>query len=88
MGLIALAFFDPRSSRDPQRLLESAIGKNADLTLEPKQFKILIFAASVTQDKWYVQLDFVRQFKNTFFGICLCIIFFNKSMKSNKDTAF
>jgi hypothetical protein len=25
MGVIALAFFDPRSSRGPQRLLESAI---------------------------------------------------------------
>ncbi len=27
MGVIALAFFDPRSSRGPQRLLESAIWK-------------------------------------------------------------
>jgi hypothetical protein len=48
MGVIALAFFDLRSSRGPQRLLESAILKNADLALEPERFEILIFAASVT----------------------------------------
>jgi hypothetical protein len=45
MGVIALAFFDPRSSRGPQRLLDSAILKNAYLALEPKGFEILIFAA-------------------------------------------
>ncbi len=43
-----MAFFDPRSSRGPQRLPESAILKNAYLALEPKRFEILIFAASVT----------------------------------------
>ncbi len=48
MGVIALEFFDPRSSRGPQGLLESAIWKNAYLALEPKRFEILIFAASVT----------------------------------------
>jgi hypothetical protein len=48
MGVIALAFFDPRSSRGPQGLLESKIWKNAYLALEPKRFEILIFAASVT----------------------------------------
>jgi hypothetical protein len=48
MGVIALAFFDLRSSRGSQRLLESAIWKNADLALEPKRFDILIFAASVS----------------------------------------
>ncbi len=48
MGVFALTFFDPRSSRGPQGLLESAIWKNAYLALEPKRFEILIFAASVT----------------------------------------
>jgi hypothetical protein len=48
MGVIALAFFDPRTFRGPQRQLESAIGKNADLALEPERFEILIFAALVT----------------------------------------
>ncbi len=43
-----MACFNPRSSRGPQRLLESAIRKNAYLALEPKPFEILIFAASVT----------------------------------------
>ena len=54
MGVIALTFFDPRSSRGPQRLFESAIKKNAYLALEPKPFEILIFAASVT----HILLDF------------------------------
>ncbi len=40
MGVIALAFFDPRSSRGPQSLPESAIWKNAYLALEPKRFEI------------------------------------------------
>jgi hypothetical protein len=48
MGVIVFAFFDPRSSRGPQSLPESAIWKNAYLALEPKWFEILIFAASVT----------------------------------------
>ena len=48
MGVIALAFLDPRSSRGPQRLPESAIWKSAYLALEPKRFEILNFAASVT----------------------------------------
>jgi hypothetical protein len=48
MGVIALAFFDLRSSRGPQGLLESAISKKAFLALEPKRFEILIFAVSVT----------------------------------------
>jgi hypothetical protein len=48
MGVIALVFFHPRSTRGPQGLLESAILKNADLALELERFEILIFAASVT----------------------------------------
>jgi hypothetical protein len=48
MGVIALEFFDPRSSKGPQSLPESAIWKNADLAVEPERFEILIFAASVT----------------------------------------
>jgi hypothetical protein len=48
MGVVALAFFDPNTSRGPQRLPEFAIGKNADLALEPKRLEILIFFASVT----------------------------------------
>jgi hypothetical protein len=48
MGVIALAFFDPRSSRGPQSLPESAIWKNANLAVEPERFEILNFAASVT----------------------------------------
>ncbi len=47
MGVIALTFFDPRSSRGPQRLPESAIWKNAYLAPEPERYEILIFAASV-----------------------------------------
>jgi hypothetical protein len=46
MGVITLAFFNKRSSRGPQGLLESAIGKNAYLALEPKGFNFYIFAAS------------------------------------------
>jgi hypothetical protein len=48
MGVVALAFFDPNTSRGPQRLPEFAIGKNANLALEPKRLEILIFFASVT----------------------------------------
>jgi hypothetical protein len=43
MGVVALAFFDPNTSRGPQRLPEFAIGKNANLALEPKRLEILIF---------------------------------------------
>jgi hypothetical protein len=38
MGVIAFAIFDQRSSSGPQQLLESAIWKNADLVLDPKNF--------------------------------------------------